>query len=218
MDARVERPVREGCPVWFPDWRGETAILVASGPSAKDVSLVLAKGKARFLAINSSWKLCPWADALYACDWAWWNNNTGCPEFEGLKLSIDRRTCQDYPQWGVHKVTCDKGTDMLVLNKFNTIGWGGNSGFGALNLAVQFGATKIILVGYDMRVDFGSHWHGDHPAGMHNPKSGNVVRWCRAVDGAAKQLKPVGVEVINCSPISALQNYPKMTLAEALVA
>ncbi|WP_246765270.1 hypothetical protein [Aminobacter sp. SR38] len=205
----------EGAPAWFPWWRGETVVLVASGPSAKDVPLDLAKGSARFIAINNSWQLAPWADVLYACDGAWWKNANGCPEFGGLKLTIDRRTTQEH-DWGVRRVECSKGSDMLELRKINTIGWGGNSGFGALNLAIQFGASKIILVGYDMTVSYGAHWHGEHPSHMNNPRPGNVERWRRAIDNAAKQIEPLGIKVINCSPISKLQNYPRMTFQEAL--
>lgn len=206
----------EGAPAWFPYWPGEAIVIVASGPSAKSVPLEVAKGQARFLAVNNSWQLCPWADVLYACDGVWWRNMKGCPEFPGLKLTIDRAATQN-EAWGVQKVNCNKGSDAPELKQINTIGWGGNSGFGAINLAVQFGCTKIILVGMDMTLSHGSHWHGDHPTGMNNPRTGNVERWRRAVDGIANYLPP-SIRVFNCSPISALRSYPKMTLQEALAA
>lgn len=98
------------------------------------------------------------------------------------------------------------------------IGWGGNSGFGALNLAVQFGATKILLVGYDMNIHRGRHWHPDHPCGMHNPTTGTAGRWRRAIDAAAPALRGAGVTVINCSPVSSLHAFPVMQFAEALTA
>jgi hypothetical protein len=66
-------------PDWFPDWHGETAVIVASGPSAAGVNLECAKGKAKFIAINDSWRLVPWADALYAHDHAWWEVWNGVP-------------------------------------------------------------------------------------------------------------------------------------------
>jgi hypothetical protein len=210
-------PFEGGAPDWFPWWRGETCVIVASGPSAKDVPLELAQGRARFIAVNNSWQLAPWADVLYAGDWAWWANAKGCPEFKGLKLSIDRRACEQ-PDWGIRKVDCAKHDDRLELRRFNRVGWGGNSGFGALNLAVQFGASNIILVGFDMTIRYGSHWHGDHPAGMNNPRPGNVERWRRAIDAAAAQLAPIGIRVFNCSPISTLKACPKVTFQEALAA
>jgi hypothetical protein len=49
----------------------------------------LAKGRAKVIAINNSWRLAPWADALYGCDYTWWHANRGVPEFAGLKISQD---------------------------------------------------------------------------------------------------------------------------------
>lgn len=131
------------------------------------------------------------------------------------------KLCQDSkiahrPHWGVKRVEVNKTADKLLIDFFGTIGWGGNSGFGALNLAVQFGAKRIILVGFDMRLDRGVHWHGLHPGGLHNPNARNVERWRRVVDEAAPMLKALGVEVLNASPISALRAYPKVPFEEAI--
>jgi len=108
-----------------------------------------------------------------------------------------------------------RNDDRLCLEK-GTIGWGGNSGFHCLNLAVQFGAAKIILVGYDMRLDKGIHWHGRHPRGLNNPTDANVRRWRRCIDDAADLIAGLGIRVINASPVSALRTYPKMDLMDAL--
>lgn len=201
-------------PDWFPDWTGETAVIVASGPSAAMVPLRRARGRARFIAINTSWKLAPWADVLYACDLAWWDYAKGCPAFKGLKLTVDRRAAEMYPD--VHLVGCRKPDDRFVVEPVGTVGWGGNSGFHALNLAVQFGAKRIVLVGYDMTIKAGCHWHGRHPGAMHNPTAGIAERWRRAVDAAAAVIEQLGVEVINASPVSALRSYPKMDFKAAL--
>lgn len=104
----------------------------------------------------------------------------------------------------------------MLVGTFGTLGWGGNSGFHALNLAVQFGVKRIALVGFDMRCDKGLHWHGSHEKGLNNPTPGNVERWRRVTDAAAPVLAALGVSVINCSPISALTAYPKMSLSEAM--
>ncbi|KFB10339.1 hypothetical protein [Nitratireductor basaltis] len=204
-------------PDWWPSWEGDTVVIIASGPSAKDVPLDKARGKARFIAINTSWKLCPDADILFACDDAWWRkHHHELDGFAGLKLTVDQNAAKRFED--VNLVDCRKPDDRLVLEPINTVGWGGNSGFHALNLAVQFGCRKIILVGYDMNLLGGLHWHGAHPEGLNNPKAGNVERWRRAVDNAWKVIEPLGIQVINCSPVSSLRNYPKMKLHEALAA
>jgi hypothetical protein len=202
-------------PDWFPDWRGATCIIVGSGPSAADAPL--APGSHRCIAINNSWRLVPWADALYATDYAWWEREAGVPEFGGLKISQDCRL-KDRPAWGIRTVTVWTSQDQLLITTPGEIGWGGNSGFAAINLAVQFGAKRIVLVGFDMRIDRGMHWHGKHGPGLNNPSQDSVRRWRRVIDEQAPILAALGVEMVNASPISALTAYPKMDLREALAA
>jgi hypothetical protein len=120
------------------------------------------------------------------------------------------------PGWGVHRVIVERDQDRLLIGNFGVIGWGGNSGFGALNLAVQFGARRIVLVGFDMRLDQGIHWHGAHPQGLNNPQSAYVDRWRRVIDEAAPVLNALGIEVLNASPISALRNYRKVDFVSAI--
>lgn len=202
-------------PEWFPYWKDCTIVLVASGPSAIHANLELVRDRYRVVTVNNSWKLAPWADVLYGCDGTWWRSNEGVPDFKGLKMTIDRRTCEDYPNWQIHKVECDRSSDKLAFGRVNHIGWGGNSGFGALNLSVQFGAKRIILVGFDMNLENGSHWHGDHTGPLGNPREGNIARWRRVFDEAFYQLKSIGVEAINTSLTSSLRNYPRLTFEEA---
>lgn len=137
----------------------------------------------------------------------------GCSSFSGLKLSADRQVCQR--PWGIRHVEVNRRSDCLELFKIGTVGWAGNSGFQALNVAVQFMCRRIILVGFDMTLAAGVHWHGAHPKGMNNPSDGNVRRWRDCLDAAADQLDAAGIDVINASATSALQRYPKMTLMEA---
>jgi hypothetical protein len=202
-------------PKWWPDWRGQSCVIIASGPSAKDVPVGLARGRAKVITINTSYQLAPWADVLYACDFRWWDVHKGVPSFAGLKIT------QDGPKFGkkytdVRHIYCDHGTDALLMVKFGVIGWGGNSGFNAINLAAQFGVIKIILVGFDMRMDKGLHWHGKHGAHLNNPTERNIFRWCKAIDDAAPALKSLGIRVFNASPVSKLNNYPKVSFEEAL--
>ena len=105
----------------------------------------------------------------------------------------------------------------MLVGTFGELGWGGNSGFGALNLAVQFGASRIVLVGFDMRIDRGVHWHGLHAGGgLSNPNARNVERWRRCIDEAAPILAALGILVLNASPMSALAAYPKINFTEAI--
>lgn len=196
--------------VYFPDWTGDTVVVVAGGPSAADVALDMGIGRARFIATNKSWRLAPWADMLFAVDWRFWKAFGGVPEFNGMKVTSDHY-CQ-HKHWGVFALKSPRVNNDVLCNNWPTIAWGGNSGMGALNIAHHLGAAKIIMVGFDMNDT--SHWHPPHDEPeLTNPIQQNVDRWRRVVDAAAPRFR---ARVINCSPRSALKAYEKMSFAEAL--
>lgn len=108
-------------------------------------------------------------------------------------------------------------SDRLHLEEQGTIGAGGNSGFQALNLAVQWGARKILLVGFDMTDKAGVHWYGRNGWPMaNNPDHSNFKRWIAAFEGAADALLAAGAEVFNSSKISALTCFPRLSIREFL--
>lgn len=107
--------------------------------------------------------------------------------------------------------------DRLLLDKVGRVGSGGNSGFQALNLAVQWGARRILLIGFDMTDSSGVHWYGRNNWPMaSNPYEPNFVRWIAAFQAAAPVLAKLGVEVINCSVYSAMKSFPRRSLDDAL--
>lgn len=200
----------------WPVWTGETAVIVASGPSAADVPLEAGKDKARFLAVKDGWTLCPWAECLYACDHHWWEAHKGVLAYLGQRIAYDARTIEKWRGLDILKVEIKKAHQHFLFDAVGHVGWGGNSGFHAINLAVQFGAKRIVLVGFDMRVDRGKHFFGDHAYTKERPSQGNCEKWRQILDGQAPVLAARGVEVINCSQVSALTAYPKMLFEEAL--
>jgi len=104
----------------------------------------------------------------------------------------------------------------MSFEKFGLLGAGGNSGFQAINLAVQTGAARIGLIGFDMSLAAGVHWHGRHGGGLNNPRADVIAGWRYDLDAAAPKLAALGVEVVNLSAQSALTAYRHMTLEEAL--
>jgi hypothetical protein len=92
---------------------------------------------------------------------------------------------------------------------------GTNSGHQAINLAYQFGARIVILIGYDMQhTDEKRHFFGDHPKGWGN--ANHVVRWRESMKTLAEDAKKAGLRVINSSRETALDCFERMTLEEAL--
>ncbi len=106
--------------------------------------------------------------------------------------------------------------DQLLVDQPGVIGWGANSGFQALNLAVQLGARRILLCGFDCSLEKGTHWHGRHPSPLDNPRQASVDRWGAALDAQAPFVESLGIPVINCASHSRLAAFPRRPLMEAL--
>lgn len=201
-------------PKWFPNWSRDVCIIVASGPSATDHDLTKAIGKTKFVVVNNSWQLAPWADFLFACDYKWWQNNySKLDKFAGYKVTTDRRAAETR-EWNLLRLVALLADDRIQVEG-SAVGWGGNSGFQALNMVVHFRCANIILVGFDTTTKFGLHWHNSH-AGTENPTPNKTLRWQRSIDGAFSTLSSVGVQVVNCSEKSKLKKYPKMSFEDAL--
>jgi hypothetical protein len=201
----------------WPNWSGETAVIVATGPSASLAPLDEVRGLVKVIAVKVSWRLCPWADGLYGIDRSWWVAHRGVPEFSGRKFSPSPSVCNVYRDVTlVHlKTRAEILTTTIGVLGCGLPTGGGHSGFQALNLAVQFGAKRIVLVGFDMTLNHGAHWHNDN-RGEVPAEKGRVNSWRESMDGCAGQIERLGVEVINASAISALRNYRKAGLLEAV--
>lgn len=201
-------------PSW-PDWRGQAVAIVASGPSAKQAGVGALKGRLPVLAIKKSVELAPFADVVYGCDGPWWRDVRGLPAFNGLKLCYDVQACDQY---GLRSVEIpDKQSNRLLFGTIGVVGAGGNSGFQAVNLAVQFGARRILLIGFDVHGRGGEHWYGRNGWGFaNNPTDDNYRRWRAAFEAAAPELAARGIEFINASPVSDLKCFRRSSVVQAL--
>lgn len=159
--------------------------------------------------------MAPRSGVLYACDLKWWESASGqraIREFPGLKITQDARAADRY---GLRRVALDSADHEISMLP-GRIGSGGNGGFQALNLALQFGASKIILLGFDMRVDRGLHWHGQHGRGMNNPTIEAIPKWIAHFERNAPRIEEMGIEVINATPGSALTCFIQKPLDRAI--
>lgn len=197
-----------------PAWR--TAVIAASGPSLTpeqcDIATAAQRaGRCRIIAINTTWRLLPGADALYAADGRWWDLNLPAVRdgFAGELWTQDEAAA---PKHGLNYIRSTRGVGIPV--EPDRICRGSNSGYQAISLAYRFGARRIVLIGYDMQRTGGrSHWHGDHPRPLTN---GNPASFVEHFPPLASALKAAGVEVVNATLATALIVFPRGDLAEAL--
>lgn len=185
-----------------PDWAGRTVVCIASGPSltAEDCALVRAAGHPAVVT-NTTFRLVPWADALFAFDLKWWKLYHGevLATFPGQRFTASQIAREGVVStWG-----------QPWFRGFR------NSGACAVSLAVCAGAAKVVMLGFDAAADHGKvHWHGDHPKGLENAAS--IVDWPRQFGMLAKFAAARGVEVVNASRRTRLDCFPRATLEDAL--
>lgn len=202
-------------------WPGSTIACLASGPSLNADDCAYIRGKCRVIVVNDAWRLAPWADVLYSSDRRWYPYYKGVPAFEGMRYGIGSGTginpkanaFRGYPEIRVLKNTGYTGLETDPTGLRN----GRNSGYAALNLAVHFGAARIILLGYNMSHQSGAHFFGDHPVAL--GQSAALYPGFRKTFGTmVEPLKALGVEVINCTVGTSLNVFPQRPLREVLTA
>lgn len=186
-------------------WAGKTVAVLASGPSmSKDVVDVVFASGMPAIAINNTYMLAPWADMLYAADAAWWRAHPMAAEFQGLRVTVQDVHC-------ALKLRCS-GPDGFDPHP-GAVRSGGHSGHQAVHIAMHAGARRILLCGFDMR---GTHWHGPHVEPLRNTAAGTYGRWVEQFAELRNSAIELGIEIVNCTPGSALTCFPSMSLGDML--
>lgn len=199
-------------------WEGSVVALLGGGPSLTPEIVELALKKAdRVLAINNGINICPKADALYFCDRKWfrWHEKSVSEfwAFGGKVFYLDTEENKDLKSKLPGSIALKQAGHLGLSLDANAIYTGHNSGYQALNLLVHLGATRAVLLGFDMKeVDGRCHWHEEHPI----PSDGrNYVSFIDAFATGAPLFAAAGLEILNATPGSALKCFPQSTLEAA---
>ena len=197
-----------------PVYAGQTVAILATGPSLSEADAWRVHAL-KVIAISDALRLPPRADVLYSSDARWWDHHQ--PFFYGLKLGL--APAPAFP--GVFTLRPDTESVFSDDPTALATGRGGDgyahynsSGYQAINLAVLLGAKRILLLGYDLRVADGKHhFFGDHPRAF--GQADHYASMRGAFIKLPQALAARGVEVINCTPGSALDYFPKLPLEQA---
>lgn len=161
------------------DW-----VLLATGTSMSQALADQVRHMPR-VAVSNAYELAPDADALVSSDAAWWRAHPKAVRFAGRRFSVNH----------VNEV------ERIELPTSS------NSGLVAMHVAQKLGATRLLLLGYDMG---GTHYFGPHSEPLANttPDRFEVMK---------KQFaRWTGVPVINCTPGSALDCFPRGQIEDYL--
>lgn len=189
-------------------WNGETFLVCGCGPSLSLEEVAKHSAKARVIAVNRAIEFIPNADVAFVYHGDLWPE--ACRAFKGLKYTINRK-CERH---GFILLNCSGSAGIEHLSR-DSIRSGCNSGYAAMNLAILLGAKRIGLMG----MDCGKSPEGKrHFYDIEEPKMESLNPaydlWLTAWGSAVKELHALNIEVVNLSPTSRIDCFPKMTIEE----
>lgn len=195
-------------------WDNATVVIIGGGPSLQAMpwdalrQTLLTSG-ARTIACNDAYLL-NWPDMVVFGDWEWYKihrNVYAWQAFQGLKVGC----C--FEALGEPGLFALERRDLKWQTQPGRIGWFGNTGVSAINLAVNLGAKKVVLLGFDMKHDKAgnSNWYDKLKDKTIHPASYNRFKLL-----ADRLPQSIGVDVFNANPDSAWDRFPRMTWQEAL--
>jgi len=193
-------------------WSGETAFVFASGPSLTQADADACRGLGRAIAVNATFARVPWADVLYAADLRFWRvyDEEIRATFAGERWSSSESARAFFGAHFIEKLGGEGFT-----RRPGAINGGGNSGYQALHLAATWGCTRVVLLGFDMQRTGGlAHWHGPHKGGL--PNGQGFQHLIRRFGYLARDLRRLGVEVINCTRETALACFMRQPLEDVI--
>lgn len=164
--------------------------LLAPGPSLSEALVAQVRGR-QVCAVANSYELAPWAGFLVANDRVWWNEHPEAQLFSGRKFSANHV----------------QGVERVNPCTFMTAS---NSGVLALDLLRNLGATKIVMLGFDFH---GTHFFGPYRNRCRNTPERRRKEHAMQFSSWASGNK---VQVVNCTPGTMLEAFPKGDLAEHL--
>jgi hypothetical protein len=190
---------------WVGRWSGRTVVCIASGPSLTpdDCEAVHAAGHPTIVT-NTTFRLCPWADALFAFDSKWWRE---------YRAEVDKVFLGD--RLAYSEVAAQSAPGVICLRRAPWFTSFHNSGASSISVAAASGARRVLLLGFDCQKTGGrTHWHGDHPKTLGNAAS--LKNWPKQFQHVARYAQSKGTKVLNCSRATALTCFERAELSAVL--
>jgi hypothetical protein len=205
-------------PIWSVprDWPGERCFVICGGESIRQQRAQIARIKDRIIVVKEGVLLRPDADVMFVTAEPWAVLPL-LPKFRGTHVVMRRgKEPKEIPDY-VRRVTRTKDHEHLCELPTHVCGY--DAGTSAINLAYHFGATEIVLLGYDMT---GGRWFCDergkgewaHP--LPRIPEGHFRRHMGPLHALAADAKAKGIRIVNCSPISRVTAFEKQPLEKFL--
>lgn len=198
-------------------WKGESCVIIGGGESLKGFDFTRLKSK-KTIGVNRVFEVFD-CDILYFMDSVFYRNivegkmdtftqyniSGRWKEFPGVKVSLTPMNCSIYAH-GVHVVR--RLAEMQLSRDLKKGIYGGNnSGVGALMLAAVLGANPIYLLGFDMKVEESTHWHGGYPHTNKESLTSRLESYRKNFEEVASLFENACIKVVNLNPDSGLRCF-----------
>lgn len=216
-------------------WEGGTAIILGGGSSLlkqfdvpveviQDVYSGKAKPsayspyleqihKSHVIAVNVAYKIGSWIDVVFFGDSSTWHEDKAeLVKFKGLRVTCANELTNDNRlKW----LARDPRKKHGISTNPEMVAWNSNSGGACINFAVHLGVKRIILLGFDMKLDEGQnqHWHKFYKTSEKQLAS-TFRRHLTGFQEMKRDLDKLGIEVINANPDSAITVFPRMNFKD----
>jgi len=179
------------------------------------------------IGVNMSYKIGNWIDFVFFGDSGFFvreKNNISI--FPGIKVSCHPQV--EKCPW-VKYVGRDTKHPKGISSNPKMVSWNANSGAASISLAAHLGVKRIILVGFDMKLDDSGkqHWHDLYGklknlninAGKEKRRGPGGLPFNRHLLGfsqIAKDANNMGIEILNASINSAIQEFKKVNVKDLI--
>lgn len=191
--------------------QGATVFIVGGGNSLRGFDYEKLSGR-KVIGINQACVYLPNLTAIYWADEDWAARNDDTLNAHACKL----RFCgKPHPSDAVLHTeqkllggaTALKITGQLGLDDDINCVRGNNSGSHVINLCINAGAARIVLLGFDMKL---KHWHDDYTLSYTDEVYNGFL------DSIESIARSTHIQIINCSIESRINVFPKVPIERVL--
>ena len=196
-----------------PVWQGEDVYVLGGGPSVRSFPLSRLTRPVKVVGCNDAYLFGEdVVDVLTFGDLKWYNHHKQKPAF----FAFQNPKITNHP-----RLKDEQGIIWAPREQhgfhLSALGWNGNTGSMAINIALLLGAARVLLVGFDMALgpDGKGHWHKHE---LDSPQEHHYTRYKEEIERTASDIskKWPGVTIINLNPLSTMSTFPKMAWEEAV--
>lgn len=195
-------------PIWSvpKEWLGERCFVLCGGESLKAQAPLIPRLEGRVIAVKHGVRLKPDADVLF---FAGERPAEIAPPllaaYRGPRVVVRGRGHQVFPDDSKRigrTLTHEHWSDDPTMVA------GFDAGTSAINLAILFGATEIVVLGFDM---VGGRWFSE-PHYLPKPPESDFQRHMGPLPSLAADAKAKGIRIVNVSPISRVTCFERQPL------